>query len=177
MDLSSLGGRLLEAGAPVLKSIIQKQVGGVGGILAGAAIDTLADALKTQPTPEAIVEAIERDPVAAAPMVREVEQQFTDELARLAEANRDVMLGYQQVLLADAKQEGWLAQRWRPIFALAFTVCFVAIVVTICRAIWIGQLTGIEAVSGLLITMVFAGCAVLGVQVWQRSEEKKAGVV
>jgi hypothetical protein len=177
VDIKALGDRLLEAGAPVLKSIVQKSIGGVGGMLAGAAIDALAAALKTAPTPEAVAEAIEADPVAAAPAVREVEQQFTDELARIAEANRDVMLGYQQVLLADARTEGWLAQRWRPIFAIAFTFCFVLIAVTVCRGIWIGQLQGVEAVTGLLITMLAAGCAVLGVQIWQRSEEKKAGVV
>ena len=97
-------------------------------------------------------------------------------MARVAEANRDVMRGYQEVLLQDAKTEGWLAQRWRPIFALAFTACFVMIAVTVCRGIWIGQLAGVEAVTGLLITMLAAGCAVLGVQIWQRSEEKKAGM-
>ena len=72
MDLKSLGDRLLEAGAPVLKSVVQKSAGGVGGVLAGAAIDALADALHADPTPEAITQAIERDPAAAAPAVREV---------------------------------------------------------------------------------------------------------
>lgn len=177
MDLKALGDKLLQAGAPVLKSIVQKSIGGVGGMLAGAAIDALAKSLHTDPTPEAVTAAIDANPNGATAAVREVEQQFTDELARIAEANRDVMVGYQQVLLADAKTEGWLAQRWRPIFALAFTFCFVMIAVTVCRGIWIGQLQGVEAVTGLLITMLAAGCAVLGVQIWQRSEEKKAGVV
>jgi len=177
VDLKSLGDKLLQAGAPVLKSVVEKSIGGIGGMLAGAAIDALAEALHSDPTPEAVTRAIEADPVAAAPAVRAVEQQFTDEIARIAEANRDVMVGYQQGLLADAKTEGWLAQRWRPIFALAFTFCFVLIAVTVCRGIWIGQLQGVEAVTGLLITMLAAGCAVLGVQIWQRSEEKKAGVV
>ena len=44
-------------------------------------------------------------------------------------------------------------------------------------ALKVNQLVGIEAVGGLLITLVLAGCAVLGVQVYQRSEEKKAGVI
>jgi hypothetical protein len=87
--------------------------------------------------------------------------------------NRDVMVGYQRVLRKTKKSEGWLAQRWRPIFAL-FTLCFVMIAVTVCRGIWIGQLAGPEAVTGLLITML---TVVLGVQIWQRSEEKKAGVL
>lgn len=176
MDLKSFGDRLLAAGAPVLKSVIENSIGGIAGKLAGAAIDALAEALHTDPTPEAIVDRIEREP-AAAETVRQVEQVFRDDLARIAEAQRDVMVGYQQVLRQDAQSEGWLAQRWRPIFAIAFTFCFVMIAVTVCRGIWIGQLQGVEAVTGLLITMLAAGCAVLGVQIWQRSEEKKAGVI
>ena len=177
MNLKSLGDRLLEAGAPVLKSVVESAIGGIGGKLAGAAIDALADSLQTDPTPEAIVAAIEKDPAGSAPLVRQVEVEIKSDLSRIAEANRDIMRGYQEVLLADAQQEGWLAQRWRPIFALAFTFSFVMIAVTVCRGIWIGQLQGVEAVTGLLITMLAAGCAVLGVQIWQRSEEKKAGVV
>lgn len=50
-------------------------------MLAGAAVDALAETLHTDAMLEAVTQAIERDPVAAAPVVREVEQQFTDELA------------------------------------------------------------------------------------------------
>jgi hypothetical protein len=177
MELRNLGDTLLKAGAPVLKSVIEQSIGGIGGKLAGAAIDALAEGLGTQPTPEAIDTAIRANPNGAAQVVRTIESEFKTDMARIAEANRDVMRGYQEVLLNDAKTEGWLAQRWRPIFALAFTVTFVMIAVTVCRGIWIGQLEGVEAVTGLLITMLAAGCAVLGVQIWQRSEEKKAGVV
>lgn len=177
MELKNFGDSLLAAGAPVLKSIVEKSIGGIGGKLAGAAIDALAEALGTQATPEAIETEIRTNPTKAAEKIRTVESEFKTDLSRIAEANRDVMRGYQEVLLKDAATEGWLASRWRPIFALAFTVCFVMIAVTVCRGIWIGQLQGVEAVTGLLITMLAAGCAVLGVQIWQRSEEKKAGVV
>lgn len=172
MDLKSFGDRLLAAGAPVLKSVVENAIGGIGGKLAGAAIDALAEALSTDPTPEAIVQRIESDPAAAA-KVQQVEQVFREDLGRIAEAQRDVMVGYQAVLRQDAVAEGWLASRWRPVFAIAFTFCFVGIVLTICRAIWIGQLTGIEAVAGLLITLVAAGCAVLGVQIWQREKTER----
>ena len=174
--MASLQETLIAAGAPVLKSVIERAIPGIGGKIAGLAIDELAKRLGTPATEDAIRSRIETGGPEATEIVRHVESEFREDLSRIAEANASVMRGYQEVLLKDASSEGWLAQRWRPIFAVAFTVCFVAIVLTICRAIWIGQLTGIEAVSGLLITMVFAGCAVLGVQVWQRSEEKKAGV-
>lgn len=172
MDLTSI---LVAAGAPLLKEIIQSKVGGVGGQLAGSVIDSLAERLGTAATPEAVGEAIQKDPVAPE-IVRQVEAEVRQDLARIAEADRDIMLSYHRVLESDQKSEGWIQARWRGIFALVFTACFAGIVITICRAIWVSQLTGIEAVGGLLITLVLSGCAVLGVQVYQRSEEKKAGV-
>lgn len=173
MDLTSI---LVAAGAPLLKEIIQSKVGGVGGHLAGSVIDSLAERLGTSPTPEAVGEAIQKD-TAAPEIVRQVEAEVRQDLARIAEADRDIMLSYHRVLESDQKAEGWIQARWRGIFALVFTACFAGIVITICRAIWVSQLIGIEAVGGLLITLVLSGCAVLGVQVYQRSEEKKAGVI
>lgn len=177
MDLSGLGEALLKAGAPVLKTVISAKLGGgIGGALANAAIDTLANALGTQPTPEAIVRKIEADPMGAYPTVQAVEQQVSDEMARIAEANRDIMVSYHKVLLDDANQEGWLSRRWRPIFALVFTLCFALVTLTFCRAIWVGDTSGLDNAAGVVITLIGAGCAVLGVNVWQRSQEKKAGV-
>lgn len=173
MDLPQI---LIAAGAPLLKEIIQSKLGGVGGQMAGAVVDTLAERLGVLANPEAVGAKIESD-VNAPVVVRQVEAEVRQDLARIAEADRDMMLSYHRMLEGDQKSEGWIQARWRGIFALAFTACFVGIVLTICRAIWIGQLTGIEAVAGLLITLVVAGCAVLGVQVYQRSEEKKAGVI
>jgi hypothetical protein len=173
MDLPSI---LVAAGAPLLKEIIANKMGEVGGKLAGGVIDTLAERLGVPATPEAIGAKVERDADAQV-IVREVEAEVRQDLARIAEADRDIMLSYHRVLESDQKAEGWIQARWRGIFALVFTACFAGIVLTVCRAIWISQLTGIEAVGGLLITLIIAGCAVLGVQVYQRSEEKKAGVI
>lgn len=170
--MSNLTESLIAAGAPVLKAVLEKSIGGIGGRLAGFAIDELAKRLGTQPDPAVIAERIEGDP-RSPEIVRQVESEFREDLSRIAEANRDIMVGYQQVLLKDASSEGWLAQRWRPIFAIAFTGVFVMIAVTVCRGIWIGQLSGVEAVTGLLITMLAAGCAVLGVQIWQREKSER----
>ena len=174
MDLKSFGDRLLAAGAPSSKSVVENSIGGLGGS-SPAPPSMRWRALHPTPPPKPLPSASSAGRAAEA--IRQVEQVFRDDLARIAEAQRDVMVGYQAVLQQDAQSEGWLAQRWRPIFAIAFTFCFVMIAVTVCRGIWIGQLQGVEAVTGLLITMLAAGCAVLGVQIWQRSEEKKAGVI
>ena len=169
---------LIRAGAPVLKSVVEQQVGGIGGKLAGAAIDTLAEALGTEANGEAIARKIDQDP-GATEIVQRVEQQFVQDLARVAEANKDVMVSYHQVLSLDAQQEGILSKIWRPLFAIVFTVMFGMVGVTICWLMWtrqLGTLGQLGEVTTFLTFMFAAGCAVLGVQIWQRSEEKKAGV-
>lgn len=172
---------LIAAGAPILKSIIADRVGGLGGKLASAAIDALAKAFSTPersvaPTPEAIAQEFDADPGRGTAVIQRVEQDASENMARIYEANRDVMVGYQKVLLADGQQEGWIARNWRPVFALVFTLCFAGITLTSCRAIWLSQLDGFEKIAGTIALIILGGCAVLGVQVWQRSEEKKAGV-
>ncbi|KKB80774.1 hypothetical protein VW35_00750 [Devosia soli] len=169
---------LIRAGAPVLKSVVEQQIGGVGGKIAGAAIDSLAEALGTEATGEAIAEKIDADPSSAV-VVQRVEQQFVQDMARIAEANRDAMVSYHQVLMLDANQEGILSKLWRPLFAIVFTVMFGMVGVTICWLMWtrqLGTLQQLGEVTTFLTFMFIAGCAVLGVQIYQRSEEKKAGV-
>lgn len=170
---------LIRAGAPVLKSVVEQQVGGIGGKLAGAAIDTLADALGTEANGEAIAHKIDQDP-GAAEIVQRLEQQFVQDLARVAEANKDVMVSYHQILTLDAQQEGILSKIWRPLFAIVFTLCYGMVIITMCWLMWtrqLGTLTQLAEVAGFLTFAFLAGCAVLGVQVYQRSEEKKAGAV
>lgn len=82
--LGNLAGALFKAGAPQLGTIIGTAVGGpagavVGG-LAGKAIDTLATALGTPATPEAVAEAIPANPV----VVQRVEA-ATPEMVRVWE--------------------------------------------------------------------------------------------
>lgn len=66
--MNELIAALTKAGAPILGTII----GGPVGTLAGAAIGALAEALGTPATPEAVKQAIETKPEAAA-IARQVE--------------------------------------------------------------------------------------------------------
>ncbi len=179
MDMSQLGDRLLKAGAPVLKSVVENAIGGIGGKIAGGAIDMLAEALGTKPTPEAIVDKFDADPITSTQIIQQVEDEASKALARVAEANRDVMLSYHDVLREDQKTEGILSRLWRPLFAITFTACYAIVLLTICWLMWtrqLGTLTNLTDVTGFMTFAFLAGCAVLGVQVWQRGEEKKAGV-
>jgi hypothetical protein len=113
MNMKSLGDRLLEAGAPVLKSVVDSAI---GGKLAGAAIDALAESLQTDPTPEAIVAAIgERwqDPRPHAPAVTTTDTKIitTDsvamhELAATLEASNTI-LSENNILRKEEHADRW----------------------------------------------------------------------
>ena len=70
-----------------------------------------------------------------------------------------------------------LSRVWRPIFGLGFTFVYVLLGVAFAYSVFIdpSPLNALIAVSGLLMAYIAAGAAVLGVQVWSRGEEKKAG--
>lgn len=167
---------LIKAGAPILKTLIDGAVGGgLAATLANAAIDALANALGVPATPQDIQNKIDADPIGTAPIVQQVEQ----DMARITEATSAEMQSYHKVLLQDAQSEGIISRIWRPLFAMVFTVCFAMQVVTVLWLMWtrqLGTLNQLGDVTTFLSFLDVAGCAVLGVYVWQRSDEKKQGV-
>lgn len=176
MDMSKLGPALIKVGAPVLKGIIENAVGGIGGKIAGAAIDALAESLGTEKTPDAVATAIEEDPVTSAPIVQQVEAQTVKTL----DVGVGDLSGYLALLREDQKSEGLLSRIWRPLFAVIYTAVLMPIqVVTACWLLWtrqLGTLSELGEITTFLTFMNVAALAVLGIQIWKRSEEKKAGV-
>lgn len=75
--LGSLAGELFKQGAKQIGGIVGGAVGGpagaIAGTLAGKVVETLAGKLGTPATPEAVTEAIRKEPEAAAPMIAQVE--------------------------------------------------------------------------------------------------------
>lgn len=71
-----------------------------------------------------------------------------------------------------------LTRIWRPVFGLGFTAVYVLLGLSFVTAILTAAdpLNGLVNLSGLIMAFVGSGAAVLGVQVWSRGEEKKAGV-
>lgn len=96
---------LAKAGAPILGTVI----GGPVGTLAGAAIGALAEALGTQPTPEAVKTAIETKPGAAA-IVQQVEAVRGPELYELLQKEAAT---YRALVDQEAGQS-WFYSAWRP---------------------------------------------------------------
>lgn len=171
--MSALTDALIRIGAPVLKSTIEQQIGGIGGKIAGSVIDGLAAELGTAPTEEAIVERINAAPVESTQAVQRVEA----DLSRIVESQNQAMQSYHGVLMADAKSEGILSRLWRPLFAVVFVICFAATVFTILWLMWtrqLGTLTQLGEVTTFLTFLFIAGCAVLGVQVFQAGKSERA---
>lgn len=182
--LSSLGGALAKAGAPLLRDIVVNSIGGgnsIQGKIAGTVVDALAEQLgetisgSTEKKAEAVVRRIEADPIAVAPTVKAVEEQFV----KTMDMGTGSLDRYISLLELDTKQEGIIARLWRPLFALVFTFCYAVVILTICWLMWTrqwGTLAELSEITAFLTFAFIAGCAVLGVQVWKRTEEKKAGI-
>lgn len=171
---------LVDAGGPIIKGLIERGVGGgikgkIAGGIADTLLKTLAEQLGSSPTPESIGEAIERDPERGAVVVQRVEAEVSSTL----EIGAGDLSRYIELLTSDSKNEGILSRLWRPLFAIAFTATYVVIGLTLCYLMLnreLGLLANLTQVAGFLTFYIVAGCAVLGVQVFQRSEEKKQGV-
>lgn len=71
-----------------------------------------------------------------------------------------------------------LTRIWRPVFGLGFTAVYVLLGLSFVTTILTAEdpLNGLVNLSGMIMAFVGSGAAVLGVQVWSRGEEKKAGV-
>lgn len=175
MDLGKLGPALAKAGAPILKGLLENAIGGIGGKIAGAAVDALAEALGTKNDPDAVADEIENNPATATPIVQQVESQ----MVRTLDIGTGDLSGYLEVLKADQQSEGILSRIWRPLFAVIYTFLFAIQVVTICWLLWtrqLGTLNELGEITTFLSFMNVAALGVLGIQIWKRTEEKKSGV-
>ncbi len=175
MDFSKLGPSLAKVGAPILKGLLENAIGGIGGKLAGATVEALAEALGTAATPDAVSDYIEAHPTEATPIVQQIESQMVKTL----DIGVGDLSGYLEVLKEDQKSEGILSRIWRPLFAIIYTGLFAIQVVTICWLLWtrqLGTLNELGEITTFLSFMNVAALGVLGVQIWKRTEEKKSGV-
>lgn len=168
---------LVDAGGPILKDLIEKGVGGgikgaIAGKLADAALQTLGELFNTQPAPEAIGRAIELDPVGAPSIVQRVQT----ELVSTVELGSGDMAGYLRLLESDSSSEGLLTRLWRPLFAVLFTITFSAIgfaIVFLALSRDIDTLNSVFSGATFLSFYFVAGCAVIGVQIYQREKTER----
>ncbi|MEI2384662.1 3TM-type holin [Breoghania sp. JC706] len=162
---------LAEVGAPLLKRLIARHAGDTASEAGAAVIDALAARLRTDATPEAVAAAYHADPDAAASAIREVEIERREDWA-------DMLADVNATMRAEQAAPGLLSRIWRPVFGLFYALAFAALALALVRALWRGDTAAINAlagISGFLIAFYGMGASVLGVYVWQRSAEKRAG--
>ncbi|MCI5075637.1 3TM-type holin [Oricola sp.] len=157
---------LTKAGAPILKGIIRRRIGGKGAEIAAEAIDAVAGRLGTEPTPDAIVEAHKADAQHVETIVRETEADFGEQ-----------WLAYLGVLETDARSEDRLQRLWRPLLAYGFGLAAIMMLATVCIVI-LRQIPLNAELAPLLAIVVpiftyWAG--IVGYYVRQRTNEKIAG--
>lgn len=161
---------LAKSGVPMLIEAIRSK-----SPLAALVIEKIAAALGVPPTPEAIAERYEVDPTGTAAVIKTVEAADPEMWRAIAEASRHV----NETMRAEYGDKPLLLQRlWRPIFGFTFTFAFgglmIAVVATILRGD-VMTLNSLVGVSALLMSVMAMGAAVLGVYVWQRTQEKIDG--
>ncbi|PTW57642.1 holin (3TMs family) [Breoghania corrubedonensis] len=162
---------LADVGAPLLKRLIARHAAGAAGEAGSAVVDALAARLRTTATPEAVAAAYRADPDTAAAAIRQVEIDRREDWAEMLADVNATMRGEQQA-------SGVLQRIWRPVFGLFYALAFAALALALVRALWLSDTAAINAlagISGFLIAFYGMGASVLGVYVWQRSAEKRAG--
>lgn len=180
MNWPDLGGALIRAGAP----IIGKALGGPLGAVIGQTVGgVLADALGTEPTPEAVDDALKTTPpgelqdrLAAADSAAVARYQY---LTAFAQADADAAaraLAETQATMRTEATAGDVVQRWwRPIYAFELTLeCALVWAIAIADLMaGSGKVAGFVAgASGLLGIYWGARFGVLGVYVGGRTVEK-----
>lgn len=127
---SILGNLLKDVGAPliglVVKNVLPGSIGDLSGSLAGKVVGELANALGADPTPEAVTEAIQRDPERAKDVVKSVEA-----------ANREAATNELELRLADTQDaramqiqlidRGSVAQYGAPVVSIMIVAGFLGL--------------------------------------------------
>lgn len=187
MDWRELGAKLIKVGAPAAGTILG---GPIGGTIGGIVGNVIAAELGVEATPDAISTAIDTMPagqVAAA--LSAADQKIVAQygyLTELAKAQADVgkvqVEAVNETIRAEAQAgaaggDGWWG-KWRAVHAIELTAeCpFWAGIIMYAIVSGSGMATNLATASGLVMAWWGARFGVLGVHVWQGSNERQAAI-
>lgn len=183
MNWQSLGGALIQAGAPIIGSALG---GPLGGMIGNAIGGVLANTLGTDSTPEAINDALKTTPpdqlqakLSAAEAEAQARWPALAEIVK-AEANAAAQSldAVNQTMRVEATAGDTVTRWWRPIYALELSLeCVVVWSVAIGDILYGGGKVAafVLGAQSLLMTYWGARFGVLGVYVGGRSLEKVWG--
>jgi len=108
---------LLQVGAPILKRVLEKEVGGTAGEVGSVVVNAIATKLGVEPTADAIKKEFDSDPDGTGAVIRDVEAS-RDWIMYMAAANA----GRDRLLEREDKRESFFSWGWRP--AMSWLVIF-----------------------------------------------------
>jgi hypothetical protein len=149
--MSILASILIEAaariGAPVVKSLLEKHVGGIAGEAGGAVIDAIAKQAGVQPEqlPQLPADRIER-------AIEEVEE--SPDLI-LAQSRSQELAN--ELMIAEMQKEHWFGWAWRPagMWLMLACVAWLMIVLPVVNAILWALVPGIQIQAGIDLANFF----------------------
>lgn len=188
MDWKDLAGTLIKAGAPLIGNAIAGPLGGtIGNVLGGL----IASQLGVEATPEAVQGAIDTRPAAEiTDKLRAADAEAANKwtfLTESAKAQAEVAKVQTEAVnetirveaqAAVAAGDGWLG-KWRGIHAWELTLeCPFWAGMIIYSVLWGGGTAINELTSATAVIMSYWGArfGVLGVHVWQGSNERQAAI-
>lgn len=166
----ALAGIAAQVGAPLIAGLFRKSLGGAAGEIAGSIVDSVAGQLGVAPTADAIESAYQAEPERVGEAFRTIDVERREDLAAmLAEIN--------QTMRAEHNAPGLLTRIWRPLFGIQFGLVYTAIGAVLAYTVGAADnpVGALGLTGGYITTYLGFGASVLGVYVWQRSAEKKAG--
>ncbi|PCI03863.1 MAG: hypothetical protein COB78_05780 [Hyphomicrobiales bacterium] len=174
MAITGIAAIAIKLGAPLLAELFKRK-GGSSGKVAGKVIERLAGELGVEPTPAAIEREYANNPKAVSTVFENIE---TD-LGAVAEAASKATISYHDLIKGDRDSLSLLNRIWRPVNGLLFGLEVATIVFVVCVKIYVGDVETLGAVKPLyafLGTILGTHAGVVGVYVWRRTDEKRAGV-
>lgn len=174
MDWKELGGKLIAIGAPALGGALL----GPGGAVAG---QVLASALGTDATPEAVAQKIDAAPAAAEAKIVQADSMWSAMIAEsqaMAEVGKAEVEQVNETMRAEIAGGDGLLGRWRGLMAweLLFEAPFWGLGMLYCIVFRPESFNTMVNGSALILAWWAARWGVLGVHVWQGSQERQVAI-
>jgi len=163
MGWSDVGKDIAKIGAPLLGTAI-------GGPFGGILSSVVSSVFGVEDNPEAVLEAIKKDPNAAV----KLQQIQSDERVRLqqlstqtalakVQAKSNELLAINNTMQAESKSEKWPQYSWRPFVGFTYGIAFLAVTVFTCILAYKGIIEGMSESMTMIPQFIGSMSALFGV--------------
>ncbi len=167
-DWSILGKVIGSLGTPA-GTLLGTLIGGPAGAAIGkAAGSVLAEALGVPDDPDAVAGAVKADPMAASDAINSAQMQ-----AAIVQAQAEMVKTVNETYRIELQQESWVVRLWRPMWGWCGCLVWTVHGIAYAKALWFKDFDIIRTIPDMTAFYLVMG-AVVGVAVWNRTQEKKA---